>query len=84
MQAVLRLEVGLPDVVLVDGLRVPAQWKMSDMSKITVEPVVHGDAQSLSIAAASILAKVSFLFLLVTAHEEGRLLVLTRSVAVLQ
>ena len=41
----------VPDFCLVDGNRVPAGLRGS--------PVVHGDAKSLSIAAASIVAKVS-------------------------
>lgn len=42
-----------PDLVIVDGNRVPPQME------IETKAVVKGDAKSLSIAAASILAKVS-------------------------
>lgn len=43
----------LPDAVLIDGNRVPAELR------IPATPLVKGDARSLSIAAASIVAKVT-------------------------
>lgn len=51
-QAVKELNL-TPDIVIVDGNRVPPQMD------IETKAVVKGDAKSLSIAAASILAKVS-------------------------
>lgn len=42
----------LPDLVLVDGFRIPDLW-------MAQRRVVHGDRRSASIAAASILAKVT-------------------------
>ncbi len=42
-----------PDVVLIDGNRIPPQLKVRSKA------IVKGDAQSMSIACASILAKVS-------------------------
>ena len=52
-QAVQRLACGRPDAILVDGNRCPAGLKAD-----TTEVVVKGDAKCISIAAASILAKV--------------------------
>jgi ribonuclease HII len=49
--AVARLNVK-PDLVLIDGNK-------SFVSEITTKPVVKGDAKSFSIAAASIIAKVT-------------------------
>ena len=51
-QAVKQLDL-TPDMVIVDGNKVPPQME------IETKAVVKGDAKSLSIAAASILAKVS-------------------------
>lgn len=50
-QAVLRLQPR-PDLVLVDALRLDLPWEVEQQA------IVHGDALSVSIAAASILAKV--------------------------
>eukprot|EP00976_Prorocentrum_cordatum_P080294 1183917-Prorocentrum_minimum.AAC.5 len=52
-QAVGSLEGGQPDAILVDGNRCPAGLKAE-----TTEVVVKGDAKCISIAAASVLAKV--------------------------
>lgn len=49
-EAVLKLEVK-PDVVLIDALKIDLPY--------LVYPIIHGDALSYSIAAASIVAKVS-------------------------
>ncbi|MEM0899645.1 MAG: ribonuclease HII [Pseudomonadota bacterium] len=45
----------LPDVLLVDGNRVPSSMP----AQIRCEAIVSGDAKSISIAAASIIAKVT-------------------------
>ncbi|TQS71782.1 ribonuclease HII [Rhodobacteraceae bacterium] len=54
----------VPDHVLVDGNRVPTGLAMS------AEPIVKGDARSLSIAAASILAKQERDALMVTLAQQ--------------
>jgi hypothetical protein len=59
VQAVLQLPRGLPDAVLIDGTHVPA-----NLAALSCQAVVDGDAISLSIAAASILAKVRLLNLI--------------------
>ncbi len=41
-----------PDLVLVDALRLDLPWELKQ------QPIIHGDALSVSIAAASIIAKV--------------------------
>lgn len=43
-----------PDVILLDG-----NWNMLSHRPLTVETIVHGDARSASVAAASIVAKVT-------------------------
>lgn len=50
-EAVLQLRP-LPDLVLVDALRLDLPWEVRQSA------IVHGDARSVSIAAASIVAKV--------------------------
>ena len=52
-----------PDFVLVDGLRVPAIG-------IRQKAIVAGDAKSFSIAAASVIAKVTRDRLMVRIHEQ--------------
>ena len=53
-----------PDYVLIDGnLRVPA-------IKLRQKPIVKGDAKSYSIAAASVIAKVTRDRLMLTLHEQ--------------
>ena len=52
----------IPDFVLVDGLRVPA-------IRIKQKPIVGGDAKSFSIAAASVIAKVTRDRMMLTIHE---------------
>jgi ribonuclease HII len=52
-----------PDFVLVDGLRVPA-------IRIKQKPIVGGDAKSFSIAAASVIAKVTRDRMMLTIHEQ--------------
>jgi ribonuclease HII len=61
-QAVLSL-AALPCIALVDGDRAPAL-------ACTVETIVEGDRKSLSIAAASIIAKVTRDRIMVALHEE--------------
>src|SRR5260221_625350 len=56
------LPVG-PDFVLVDGLRVPA-------IRIRQKAIVKGDAKSFSIAAASVIAKVTRDRLMLTLHKQ--------------
>ena len=48
----------VPDVALIDGNRVPPEASGATVSGV-LEPVVKGDARSLSIAAASVIAKVT-------------------------
>ena len=50
-QAVLRLQPR-PDLVLVDALKLDLPWEIEQRA------IIHGDARSVSIAAASIVAKV--------------------------
>ena len=52
-----------PDFVLVDGVRVPA-------IRIKQKPIVGGDAKSFSIAAASVIAKVTRDRMMLTIHEQ--------------
>jgi ribonuclease HII len=52
-----------PDFVLVDGLRVPA-------IRIRQKPIVGGDAKSFSIAAASVIAKVTRDRMMLQIHEQ--------------
>jgi len=52
-----------PDHVLVDGLRVP-------LIGVTQTAIVKGDAKSFSIAAASVIAKVTRDRMMVTIHEQ--------------
>jgi ribonuclease HII len=52
-----------PDFVLVDGLRVPA-------IRLKQKPLVGGDAKSYSIAAASVIAKVTRDRLMLQLHEQ--------------
>ncbi len=52
-----------PDFVLVDGLRVPA-------IRIRQKPIVGGDAKSFSIAAASVIAKVTRDRMMLRVHEQ--------------
>jgi ribonuclease HII len=52
-----------PDFVLVDGLRVPA-------IRIRQKAIVKGDAKSFSIAAASVIAKVTRDRLMLALHEQ--------------
>lgn len=52
-----------PDFVLVDGLRVPA-------IRIRQKPIVGGDAKSFSIAAASVIAKVTRDRMMMVIHEQ--------------
>jgi ribonuclease HII len=52
-----------PDYVLVDGLRVPA-------IRIAQKPIVGGDAKSYSIAAASVIAKVTRDRLMLQLHAQ--------------
>lgn len=52
-----------PDFVLVDGLHVPA-------IRIRQKAIVKGDAKSFSIAAASVIAKVTRDRLMLTLHEQ--------------
>lgn len=52
-----------PDFVLVDGLRVPA-------IRLRQKPIVGGDAKSFSIAAASVIAKVTRDRLMLQVHEQ--------------
>lgn len=54
-QAYMGLENGPPEVALVDGSFLPQQMRSTS---IEGKHVIHGDALSLSIAAASIIAKV--------------------------
>jgi len=61
-QAVLSL-AALPCIALVDGDRAP-------ILSCTVETIVEGDRKSLSIAAASIIAKVTRDRIMVALHEE--------------
>jgi ribonuclease HII len=51
-----------PDFVLVDGLHVPA-------IRLRQKPIVGGDAKSFSIAAASVIAKVTRDRMMLTIHE---------------
>ena len=52
-----------PDYVLVDGLRVPA-------IRIRQKAIVGGDAKSFSIAAASVIAKVTRDRMMLRVHEQ--------------
>jgi ribonuclease HII len=52
-----------PDFVLVDGLRVPA-------IRLRQKPIVGGDAKSYSIAAASVIAKVTRDRLMLALHDQ--------------
>jgi ribonuclease HII len=52
-----------PDCVLVDGLRVPA-------IRIRQKAIVGGDAKSFSIAAASVIAKVTRDRMMLAIHEQ--------------
>lgn len=52
-----------PDFVLVDGLHVPA-------IRLRQKPIVGGDAKSFSIAAASVIAKVTRDRLMLQVHEQ--------------
>ncbi|KAL1527806.1 hypothetical protein AB1Y20_009189 [Prymnesium parvum] len=56
-----------PDAVLIDGNRVPSGFK--DRNDLHAEAFVKGDSRSLSIAAASIVAKVTRDRLLYELHE---------------
>ncbi|KAK3280839.1 hypothetical protein CYMTET_11342 [Cymbomonas tetramitiformis] len=63
-QAVEALE-SAPDFVLVDGPRLPAKF-----SKESAEAIVKGDAKCVSIAAASVLAKVTRDRIMLDMHEK--------------
>lgn len=57
-----------PQLVLVDGPRVPAG--LASDEALTAEPVVKGDSKSYSIAAASVIAKVTRDRIMMKVHAE--------------
>lgn len=57
-------QIMIPDHILVDA------FPFDPPHGIPVEPIVHGDRECLSIAAASILAKVTRDRLMITLHQE--------------
>ena len=61
-EAVQRLSI-TPDCVLIDALRI-------DLGATPVKPIIKGDCKSFTIAAASIIAKVSRDAMMIRLHEE--------------
>jgi len=62
---VAELKGGAADAILIDGNRVPEK-----LQGVTTEAVIKGDAKCLSVAAASILAKVTRDRLMLQLHHQ--------------